>query len=252
MLYGMYVSAAGALASSYRQDVVANNLANAQTVSFKRDLAMMQARPTQADQDGSSRHSAQLLEGLGGGLFALPTHTDFTPGSLEATDRSWDVALNGAGFFQVQSGDSTALTRDGRFDIDSDGTLVTVSDRLSVLDVDHSPIQLDPDSPVSIDSAGQITQNGAAVARLGVVTVDDLSHLKKQGNNLYVSSEPSHPLNDDDIRVSQGYVESSGVNAIEELTAMIEAQRMFQINSSMVQLQDETLGLAVSRLGMLE
>ena len=83
MLYGLYVSAAGALASSYRQDVVANNLANAQTVGFKRDLALMQARRTQADDNGSQRDSAELLEGLGGGLFALPTHTDFAPAPLQ-------------------------------------------------------------------------------------------------------------------------------------------------------------------------
>ena len=93
MQYGMYVSAAGALAHSYRQDVVANNLANVDTVAFKRDLALFQARQTAAQQSGQTRNSTALLEGLGGGVFALPTRTDFSPASLEEVGDPFSVAL---------------------------------------------------------------------------------------------------------------------------------------------------------------
>ncbi len=133
MLYGMYVSAAGALASSYKQDVIANNLANAETVSFKRDLALLKSRATEAEENGQSRYTADLLEGIGGGTFALPTYTDFSPGGLERTGNDYDVAMTKSGFFQVGQGDEVAYTRDGRFMADEQGNLVTVAGNFPVL-----------------------------------------------------------------------------------------------------------------------
>ena len=94
----MYVSAAGALANSYQQDVIANNLANVDTVAFKRDLALLQSRPVEAAQSGSMRDTTAMLKGIGGGLFALPTHTDFSPASLKETGSNFDFALTGKGF----------------------------------------------------------------------------------------------------------------------------------------------------------
>ncbi len=82
MLYGMYVSAAGALANAYRNDVVANNLANVETVAFKRDLALFQSRATEASSGGRSRDTAGLLEGIGGGGFLPPAPTSLLPGAL--------------------------------------------------------------------------------------------------------------------------------------------------------------------------
>ena len=113
MNYGLYVSAAGALANSYRQDVVANNLANVDTVAFKRDMALFKGRRTESSQRGGQRYSNSLLEQLGGGLFALPTHTDFSPGSLKTTGNPYDFALAGSGFFQVKNQDQIQYTRYG-------------------------------------------------------------------------------------------------------------------------------------------
>ena len=144
MLYGLYVSAAGALANSYRQDVVANNLANADTVAFKRDLAMFKARPTEASENGPRRFTDRLLEKLGGGSFALPTHIDFSPASLDITDNSFDLALAGEGFFQIQKDGVAHYTRDGRFAMDENNLLVTNTDHLPVLDEAGRTIEIDP------------------------------------------------------------------------------------------------------------
>ena len=248
MIYGMYVSAAGALANSYRQDVVANNLANAETVAFKRDLAMLMARPTRSAETGGRRHTTALLEAMGGGISAHRTHTDFAPASLTKTDRPFDLALEGEGFFQVQDGSGRSYTRDGRFAVNDQNHLVTYTGGLAVLDEAGQPIVLDPAaSDFAVNEAGLISQGANAVGRLGVVKFEDNSQLRKQGDNLYVmaGSQQARPVVS---RVRQGCLESSGVNAIDQLTEMIRVQRMFQTNISALQMQDETLGLAVTRL----
>jgi len=248
MLYGMYVSAGGAMASSYRQDVVANNLANVDTVAFKRDLALLEARRTQTQQAGSSRYSTALLEGIGGGTFALPTHTDFTPASLKQTGSSFDVALTEKGFFQVSDGSRTNYSRDGRFKLDQQNQLVTVAGSLPVLSDAGTAITVNPDTEFDIDATGLIVQGETPVARLGIVDFSDTSKLRKEGDNLY--SAPSNlQAKHVDCLVKQGYLEESSVDPIGELTEMIKSSRAFQTNLSMLKLQDETLGLAVTRLG---
>ncbi|KPK77637.1 MAG: hypothetical protein AMJ79_02530 [Phycisphaerae bacterium SM23_30] len=250
MLYGLYVSAAGALANSYRQDVVANNLANVDTVAFKRDLALARARPTETETNGQRQFTNALLEGMGGGIFALPTHTDFSPASLEVTGRDFDLALEGRGFFQVRRGNEICFTRDGRFTLNNQDQLVTYTDHLPVLDESGQVIELDRGLDFSVNETGHISQSGEVVTRLGVVDFDDTAGLRKQGNNLYVDQADS-PSRAAPAPVKQGVLENSGVNAIQEMVQMIEAQRMFQMNLSMLQLQDQTLGLAVTRLGSI-
>lgn len=251
MLYGMYISAAGAMANSYRQDVVANNLANVDTVAFKKDLALFKARPTEAALSGSNRLSADLLEKTGGGTFALPTYTDFSQASLEKTDSAYDVALTEKGFFQVQKGDQVVYTRDGRFMVGQDGTtLVTASSELPVLDSSGNIISLLPGVEPQIDANGYISQDGQQIAKLGTVDFADTTQLKKLGSNLYESDPQNAELQD--VRMKQGYIETSGVNSLEEITNMINAQRMFQSNVTMLQIQDQTLGAAISKLGSID
>ena len=248
MLYGMYISAAGAMANSYRQDVVANNLANVDTVAFKKDLALFKARPTEAAMGGSNRMTSTLLENTGGGTFALPTYTDFSQGSLETSSSAYDVALVEDGFFQVQKGDQTMYTRDGRFMTGQDGaTLVTATDQLPVLDAQGGIISLLPGIAPEIDNNGYISQDGQAIAKLGTVKFADNTQLKKAGNNLYEGDKQYAVPSNTQIR--QGYVETSGVNTMDEITSMIKTQRLFQNNVTMLQIQDQTLGAAIAKLG---
>jgi len=127
VIYGLYLSATGVLTNSYRQDVIANNLANAQTVGFKRSLALFQQRRTEAQSPDAADLSDQtdpLLEHIGGGLLLAPTAIDHSQGTLEQTGQNLDLAIHGDGFFAVQDGKQTRLTRDGRFLVDSDGHLI--------------------------------------------------------------------------------------------------------------------------------
>src|SRR5687767_1053211 len=104
MIYGLYASASGVLSNSYRQDVIANNIANAETVGFKRDLAVFQERRTAAQRAGLSprRWSNPALERLGGGVGAAATYVDLSAGELETTGRPLDLAIHGEGFFAVR------------------------------------------------------------------------------------------------------------------------------------------------------
>src|SRR5512133_1500142 len=119
MNYGLYLSATGVLTNSYRQDVIANNLANSETVGFKKDLALFQQRLTEAqERRWPSSRSNPALEMLGGGAFASPTSIDLTEGDLEPTDNPQDLAILGQGFFAVSEQGQTRLTRDGRLMVD--------------------------------------------------------------------------------------------------------------------------------------
>ena len=252
MNYGMYVSAAGALANSYRQDVVANNLANVETVAFKPDLAMFQARRTQAQTKGQRFHTTAMLEGIGGGIFALPTYTDFSPASLDQTGSPFDLALTGKGFFQVNNPDAPggiSFTRDGRFTHNENNQLVTVAGKLPVLDDKGQPIVINPDiQSFVVDETGFISQDQNPVARLGVVDFDDSRVLRKRGQSLYVVPQGVQPR-PVESRIKQGALENSGVNSLKQLAEMIKTQRLFQSNINMMLLQDQSLGLAVTRLG---
>jgi len=115
MNYGLYLSAMGVLANSQRQDVIANNLANSETIGFKKDLALFQQQRTEAQISGHRRESNDLLEPLGGGLVPTGTTLDLSQGPIEATGNPLDVAIAGDGYFAVRSGDRMMLTRAGRF-----------------------------------------------------------------------------------------------------------------------------------------
>ena len=172
MIYGMYLSASGVVANSYRQDVISNNLANAETNGFKRDLATFYARPTEAQVTGKTNRTNPLLEHIGGGILAMPTLIDSGQGDLEETGNNLDVAIQGKGFFTVSDGKTTKLTRDGRFITAADGTLVLATSRgQHVLNDAGQPIQLDPTKQTTIAEDGVVVQNGKPVNKIGVFDV---------------------------------------------------------------------------------
>lgn len=250
MIYGMYVSAAGAMANSYRQDVVANNLANVDTVGYKRDLAMFRSRMTAAQESGASRYSSSLLEGIGGGVFSLPTYTDFSPANLEQREDPYSLAISGKGFFQVQGEGGLGYTRDGRFALNEENQLVTFSGKLPVLNDQGQAIVIDRNQDFIVSESGVISQNGQEVAKLAICDFSELQSLRKKGDNLYVDSSGQTPLKSTS-GVKQGYLEGSGADATQNLVDLIHTQRMLQMNLNMLKIQDQTLGQAVARLGMI-
>lgn len=257
MNYGLYLSAAGVLTNMYRQDILANNLANTHTVGFKPDVANIQPRPPEAVEDDlgfEQRHD--LLDRLGGGVLAGPQSINFALGRLDRTERPLDIALAQAdAFLAVSTGDrdgtgaAVALTRDGRLVIGDDGFLVTASGGHRVLGPDDTPIRLEP-VPTRIDRSGGIWQKDAEVARLQVATVADPTTLRKQGENLFNADDPANPRRPvAQPRVLAGHVEASGTDPIRALVQMINTTRAVSGNANFIRYHDRLLDRAVNVLG---
>jgi flagellar basal-body rod protein FlgG len=250
MIYGLYLSATGIAANSYKQDVIANNLANSETAGFKRDMAGFKQRLTAA-QEGRAvgTWSDSVLEGLGGGMFAMPNQIDFSAGGMQETGSPLDVAISGQGFFAVRENGQTMLTRDGRFTVNRQGTLV-LSGGQTVLDAAGQPITVSPDAPVSIDTEGEISQNGQPVARLGLVDVEDKSTLKKAGGNLLDPGDSL--LRPVPATVRSDFIEQSNVDPATEMAELMNTQRQLESNANLIQMQDQTLQRLVNDVGKID
>lgn len=250
MLYGLYVSASGVLSSSHRQDVLANNLANAETAGFKRDLSLFRHRLTEAQERRlPTSYSDPLWEKIGGGMLLSPTHTDHTQGAMEDTGNALDLAIEGEGFFTVRDGNETLLTRDGRLMVDRTGRLVTTTGK-PVLGRNGSTIALDPTMPAQVTKEGAVVQAGEMMGQINVVAVADKGQLTKRGQSLF-----SHPsvstLKSADSPIRSGVVEGSNVNPTTELVQLMETQRQLEANANMIRYQDQALAKLVNEVGKI-
>ena len=246
MLYGLYLSAQGAQARATQLEVTSNNLANAGTNSFKRDLALFQSHRTFDREYGGIGSPPGGLNEQTGGVTIAGTLTDHTQGSLVKTAGAFDLAIAGPGFFQVRNGGETVLTRDGRFSKNAIGDLVTADGGFPVLSAEGMPVRCNPDAVgIDISEDGLISERlptgeSVPVARLAVVLPESPNSLEKLGNNQYRAVGQVAPAARD-TRVLQGFLESSGVNPVHETMQMIEASRAFETNVNMLKLQDESL-----------
>jgi flagellar basal-body rod protein FlgF len=253
MLYGLYLSATGVLTSSYRQDVIANNIANAETVGFKRDLALFQERRTELQDRGMApSRSNKLMEALGGGCFAAPTLVDDTQGEMESTGNNLDVAIVGQGYYKVAHGDQTLLTRNGRFIINHAGRLALASnENFEVLDVKGKPITVEQGTPPLISGDGTVSQKSQAVAQIGVVDVPDKTKLTKSGGTMvaYPDAKNLRPLATPTVRSE--FVERANVDPATELGSLMDAQRQLEANANMIRYQDQMLSKLCNEVGKI-
>ncbi len=251
MNYGLYISAAGALSNLHRQDVITNNLVNIETIGFKPDVVVFRQRLPQRVASGAPIEPQLLLERLGGSPTLNPTHLNLTQGNLIDTGDDLDLAIDGEGFFVVKSADGQMrLTRDGRFAMDARGTLVTAGSGLQVLDPQNRAIRLNREGRVEIDANGDVRQNGSIAATIRVAMPQDPSALVKVGGNLLRDPNlAGNTASNDKARLVQGYLESSGVNAISTLRDLVGAAKSIQANIKMMQYQDHIMGQAINTMG---
>ena len=246
MSYGLYISAAGALAQSQRVEVLSNNIANANTPGFKRELAVLQARHAEAIEQGEDYPGTRGINNVGGGVYLRETLTDFSTGVLKETQRPADAAIEGDGFFQVEKAGQKYLTRAGNFEVAPDGRLIGPGNS-QVLGEDGGPVIVDGSIPWSIDPTGAINQAGTTI-NLAIVKPRSMGDLAKAGDNLFLPLSPATPIDPLERRVRSGYLEHSGAHPIKEMTQLIEASRAYEANVKMIQNQDQTLGSLIGRL----
>jgi flagellar basal-body rod protein FlgF len=236
----LYVGLSRQLTLQRSLDVTANNLANIDTVGFKVESLMVQTDPLKPATLPSSDPINYVIDN--------GVARNFGQGGVEQTSNPLDVAIEGDGFFTVQTPDGNRYTRDGRFGISPQNQLV---DRQGnpVLSSSGSPISLDPQkTDLAIAKDGTVSQNGQAVGKLGVARFADLSVLTKQGSNLFDAPGVT-PTAATNVHVNQGAIERSNVQPIAEMTNLIAITRAYEQVTQMVsQTQDLSDG-AVQRLG---
>jgi len=254
MIRSLWISKTGLDAQQTQMDVIANNLANVSTNGFKRSRAVFEDLLYQnIRQPGAqSSQQTQLPSGLqlGTGVKPVATERNFTQGNLQQTSNDKDIAIQGGGFFQVLLPDgSTAYTRDGSFQIDSQGQLVTASG-FTIQPAVTIPANAQSFS-VGRDGVISVTlPNSSAVTQIGSIqlaTFINPAGLMAKGENLYVETAASGNANANAPGtngagiLSQGYVETSNVNVVEELVNMIQTQRAYEINSKAITTSDQML-----------
>ncbi len=238
----------GARLLERRLDVTTNNLANVDTPGFKKDIVTFR--------------EVLMRKILGGWrtFKEVTPKTDFQQGPLEFTGRPFDLAIGGEGFFKVQTPFGMAYTRAGHFHLDDQRRLVT-PEGYPVL-ADGVPIIVDPglakggvitldNERFSVTSDGTISIDGTEVARLDVVTFEDLSVLEKYGENLFVAKKEATEIPVENPDVRQGYLEDSNVNPLEEMVNLIEIQRRFEAAQKAIKSQDETIGRLIETYGRI-
>lgn len=246
MPYGMYLSAAGADIQSRRMEVISNNLANTDTVGFKQQLAIAQARHSEAILRGEASPGTGSIDDVGGGVFLADSVTDFSSGAIKKTGVETDFAIDGDGFFTVDHNGQRLLTRAGNFQVRPDGRLTT-QQGYSVLDENGGPIILDPGIPIRSLSGGVLQQGGDQFA-LGMVRPQSYGDLVRIGENLFSSLAEPARVTSPDRRVLSGHLEHSSVSPTGEMMQMIETSRAYEANIRMIQNQDSVIGSLVTRI----
>ena len=254
MIRSLSIAKTGLDAQQTQLDVVANNLANVSTTGFKRSRAVFEDLMYQnlRQSGGQTSDQTRLPSGLqlGTGVRVVATERIHTQGNSTKTENQKDVMINGGGFFQVLMPDGTAAyTRDGSFQTDQNGQLVTASgypvQPAITLPPSATSLTVGRDGTVSVVQAGSTAS--VQIGQIQLATFLNATGLQAKGENLYVETDASGGANQTAPgqngagTLSQGYVESSNVNVVEELVNMIQTQRAYEINSKVVKTSDEML-----------
>ncbi len=260
MINSLWISKTGMEAQQTQLDVISHNLANVSTTGFKRATAVFEDLMYQnlRQVGANSTEQSQLPTGLqlGLGVRTVATSRSFTQGSMQQTNNQLDLAIKGNGFFQVTQPDGTiGYTRDGSFQVDAQGRLVTssglpVANGISV-PAGATNVSIATDGTVSATVSGQSTPQ--TIGTLALANFVNPAGLEPKGDNLYAETAASGQPNGGTAgtnglgTVMQGFLETSNVNVVQELVSMIQTQRAYEMNSKAIQTSDQML----QKLGQL-
>jgi flagellar basal-body rod protein FlgG len=266
-------------AMQVKMDVTANNLANVDKTAFKRDTVLFKNFPEmllhRMNDDGvgwmpmGSFDTAPLVGKMGTGVEVNEVYTRFEQGALKSTNNDADIALNGEGFFVVQTDRGSRLSRSGAFVLDRNGYLATPNG--FPLMGENGPIQVNRNNYL-IKQNGEVWineaigtepsnifgkdmnkwENPVMLDRLQLRQVENPRHLLKEGDSFYVSTpesgEPFRPEENKLPEVLQAFLETSNINIVSEMVDMIEVQRMYEMNQKAITTHDSMLGTLISQV----
>lgn len=234
MVKGILTSAGAMRPALAMHAVLANNLANANTAGFRQDRV--------AFQQIAGSLQVKNLETMMASAPEMTTHLDSTAGAYEVTERPLDVAIQGDGFFVVQSPDGERLTRGGQFRLAEDGSLITAQG--FPVQSEGGALTLPTDQPITINTAGEIQSGETTVGRLRIVGVTEGQALEHVGGGLMKADGELTAATE--ARVLQGVLEGANVEAVQAMVDMIALLRHFEMNQKALQAQDESLGNLLS------
>ena len=254
MLRSLWIAKTGMEAQQTQLDTISHNLANVATNGFKRSHAVFEDLIYQnlRQSGANTTEQTQLPTGLQVGLGVRPVATSrvFSQGNLQQTTNNLDLAIKGSGFFQIQMPDgTTAYTRDGSFQLDANGQIVTNNGYTLMpgitVPANAQSLTVGQDGTVSVTLPGQAAPQ--TVGQIQLANFVNPAGLEPRGQNLFAETASSGTPNAGAPNANgmgalqQGFVETSNVNVVEELVQMIQTQRAYELNSKAVQTSDQML-----------
>ena len=277
MIRGMYTGASGMAAQMHRMDTIANNLANVDVTGYKRDTAISKAFPElllrRMNDNGvykfpfGSAEYPPVVGMIGTGVEMNEAYTVFSQGAFKETNNVFDIALEGEGFFAIQTPDGERYTRNGTFLINDEGVLVTkeghpvlgeqgiirIKKHNFIVDKQGRVFQNktftdDPERLVSMEE--NEWENTELLDKLKIVSFERVRYLKKQGSSMWASNRESGEAflqeTGGTTKVYQGFLEGSNVNSVTEMVRMIEVNRAYEANQKLIQSEDYLSGKLIN------
>lgn len=246
MTQALFCTASSATYHEKRLDILANNLSNINTAGFKQDKLIFRipdepSGGTETTEQGSSLYS----------LPPLPSGTsiDFSQGDLKRTEHPLDLALDGNGFFAIETPEGTQYTRKGSFALNQDGVLVTkqghpVLGKSGTIKISGKD--------VTIDENGDVYADGSRVGSIKVVQILDLHNLRKVGNTMFAPTQgEANEVEKENAIVKQGFLETSNVNGVMAMTEMIDMMRGYESYQKVIQFLDDVTRRSITDVGKL-
>ena len=245
---GMYVALSGMNAQEKLVDIISQNIANANTTGYKKlrpVFRLVTPAAGQAQAQGASAAPAAPLPSLNFSTLEK-TSTDFSQGGIMPTGNPGDLAIEGEGFFQVETPQGVRYTRKGSFHVNQDGNLVT-TEGYPLLGAGGRIGLTGPDFSFSVDQSGDVSQGGQIAGQVSVVKFPDPSKLTRVGEGYF--SCPDSPVSADNSTIVQGSIEQSNVNIVKDLTDLIAAMRSYEGYQKYIKSSDDVTTKAVNELG---
>ncbi|OQW50376.1 MAG: flagellar biosynthesis protein [Proteobacteria bacterium SG_bin7] len=251
---GIYAALSGAIAQGQRLDNISNNLANTNTPGFKKDqtvfreyLSNYEKLPTTLNvpRVPASVESFYDMQGADRGYAeAIGSFSDYSQGTLLTTGNNLDIAIEGEGFLEVLTPQGVRFSRSGNLRVDSQGVLVNQSGFPVLKTGAQDPAQRVfnvRDSNVTISFNGDIYDRDENLGKLSIINFEEKDVLRKEGNSLFSlrPNTPATPIAAREYKIHQGYIESSNVNIVQEMTDMIAANRLFESSQKAIKAFDQ-------------
>jgi flagellar basal-body rod protein FlgG len=246
MIRGIYTAASGMLAESARTDTIANNLANVNTAGYKKDVAITKDFASMLIYRINDGAAAPSIGSLGVGAMVDEIATIHSTGMMRQTGNALDLAIDGNGYFAVQTPAGVRYTKNGTFTKNAQGQIVTQ---------DGNPV-MGTAGPITVNNAasnltvspdGRVMLDGVEAGQLSIVEFANEKQLLKEGDSLYnANGAQARPSGS---RVEQGMLEQSNVNVVAEMVNLITGYRAYEVNAKTVQAHDQLLDKAVNEVG---